>query len=78
MFYSRFYYCIGSTLSVGSTSIGIDNNNKVHISYVAQRGGLKCATNLTGDWQYYTIATEGYRGSSIAIDSNNKIHITTW
>jgi hypothetical protein len=61
------------------TSIAIDNNNKVHISYYDQTNyDLKYATNVSGSWQCFTIDNVGNVGafSSIAIDSNNKVHIS--
>jgi hypothetical protein len=64
------------------TSIAVDSNNKVHISYL---GGtyydLKYATNASGSWVIQTVDSAGYAGgplayTSIAVDSNNKVHIS--
>ena len=73
---------------VGSfTSIAIDSNGYVHISYYdcgeltggfCTKGDLKYATNASGSWKTYTIDSEGDVGewTSIAIDSNGKVHIS--
>ena len=67
-----------------NTSIAIDSNNKVHISYKGyytdlSSGALRYATNASGSW-VTTIISDPYtdKGSynSIAIDSNNKVHIS--
>ncbi len=60
------------------TSIAIDSNNKVHISYFRPNYGLKYATNAGGSWVTATIDSAGYvgGGTSIAIDSNNNVHIS--
>jgi hypothetical protein len=61
------------------SSIAIDSNNKVHISYIDYTNwDLKYATNASGSCVTSTIDSEGYMGeySSIAIDSNNKVHIS--
>ncbi len=72
---------IDSAGDVGpDTSIAIDSNNKVHISYVDNvNADLKYATNASGSWVVSTIdGAEGAVGihSSIAIDSNNNVHIS--
>ena len=58
------------------TSIAIDSNNKVHISYYDNTNAdVKYATNASGSWVTTTVdSTGGY--TSIAIDSNNKVHIS--
>ena len=61
------------------TSIAIDRNDKVHISYYDETNGdLKYATNVSGNWVYYTIDNIGNVGTytSIAIDRNDKVHIS--
>ena len=61
------------------TSIGLDSNNKAHISYYDySNSNLKYATNKTGSWVAEAIDSSGTVGqySSIAIDSNDKVHIS--
>ncbi|MEK6646311.1 MAG: FlgD immunoglobulin-like domain containing protein [Candidatus Firestonebacteria bacterium] len=68
---------IGSSLdgSQNRTSITIDSNNKVHISYAMGFGGnLKYATNTSGSWVCISLGI-GFT-SSIAIDNNNKVYIS--
>ena len=62
--------------SLGYSSIAIDSNNNVHISY--NNGDLLYATNASGSWVTSIIDSIGSVGeySSIAIDSSNKIHIS--
>ena len=75
---------IDSTGYVGSdTSIAVDSNNKVHISYrdngsTNSDKDLKYATNVSGSWVTSTVDGAGQVGvePSIGIDSNNKIHIS--
>jgi len=62
-----------------NTSIAVDSNNKVHISYNDSEGILKYATNAGGVWELTTIDPNGsnMRGyTSIAVDSNDKVHIS--
>jgi hypothetical protein len=70
---------IDSLGSVGSfTSIVIDNNNKLHISYLDNvNNDLKYATNISGTWFCSTIDSSGDVGvySSLALDTNNNIYI---
>ena len=61
------------------TSMAVDSNGKLHISYYdATNGDLKYATNVDGSWAKYTLDSAGDVGafSSIAVDSSNKIHIS--
>jgi hypothetical protein len=61
------------------TSIAIDSNNKIHVSYFDfTNQDLKYATNSSGSWVTSTIDSTGYVGyyTSIAVDSNNKAHIS--
>jgi hypothetical protein len=67
------------------SSIAIDSNNKVHISYYdSTNGDLKYATNASGSWGAPTIIDSVgcleqhyiYSSISIAIDSDNKVHIS--
>ncbi|MFH0889067.1 MAG: hypothetical protein V1871_07670 [Planctomycetota bacterium] len=67
------------------TSIAIDSNNKMHISYWDYgndgiNGKLKYATNASGVWVCSTLDSTGCVGgyTSIAIDSSNKVHISYW
>lgn len=62
------------------SSIAIDGNDKVHISYydaATANQDLKYANNTSGSWVVETIDTESGAGpySSIAVDSQNKVHI---
>ncbi len=60
----------------GNTSIAIDSNNKVHISYCSLEG-LKYVTNASGSWESPIIPpTTCWVPTSIAIDSNNKVYIS--
>ena len=61
------------------TSIAIDSNDDVHISYYdSTNGDLKYATDKSGSWVTTSIDTSGNVGSytSIAIDSNDDVHIS--
>ena len=61
------------------TSIAIDSNNQVHISYYDKTNGdLKYITNASGIWVTAIIDSTGDVGefTSIAIDSNNQVHIS--
>ncbi|NYT12001.1 MAG: hypothetical protein GKC03_05535, partial [Methanomassiliicoccales archaeon] len=58
------------------TSLAVDSNNKVHITYTdSDNGNLKYATNAGGSWSYQTIGHHAWL-PSIAIDSNDKVHIS--
>jgi len=62
----------------GYTSIAVDSNNNVHISYYdATNGDLKYTTNASGSWFTQTVDSAGVVGinTSIAI-ANNKVHIS--
>jgi hypothetical protein len=64
-----------------SASIGVDSNNKIHISYYddALPDSIKYVTNMSGSWVVTTIGTIGLAAgweTSLAIDSNNKVHIS--
>ena len=71
---------IDSAGDVGpDSSIAIDSNNKVHISYVDNiNADLKYATNASGSWVVSIIDGGGAVGiySSIGIDANNNVHIS--
>jgi hypothetical protein len=71
---------IDSVGNVGSrTSIAIDSNDAVHISYHdVTNGDLKYATDQTGSWANTTVDSVGTVGkyTSIAIDSNDVVHIS--
>lgn len=61
------------------TSIALDSNNNVHISYYdSTNGDLKYATNASGSWQTFTLDSTNNVGSysSIAIDSLDAVHIS--
>src|SRR4030042_304931 len=61
------------------SSIAVDSNNKVHISYRdITNQNLKYATNASGSWVIQTVdSTRNVEAStSIAVDSNNYVHIS--
>ncbi|MED6338760.1 MAG: putative Ig domain-containing protein, partial [Candidatus Thermoplasmatota archaeon] len=69
--------------SIGSsglyTSIALDSNENIHISYYDQTNGdLKYATDKSGSWVITTLDSAGTVGlfTSIAIDSNDNVHIS--
>ncbi|MHC1680336.1 MAG: fibronectin type III domain-containing protein [Methanomassiliicoccales archaeon] len=60
------------------TSIALDANGKVHISYLDDTDyDLKYATNVNGHWETTFVDTSGYKGfgSSIALDSKGHAYI---
>jgi hypothetical protein len=60
-----------------STSIAVDSNDKVYISYVSVPNDIKYATNASGSWVTETVYSGGIdQHTSIALDSNNKAHIS--
>ena len=71
---------IDSVGNVGSrTSIAIDSNDALHISYHdITNGDLKYATDQSGSWANTTVDSVGTVGqyTSIAIDSNDVVHIS--
>jgi hypothetical protein len=61
------------------SSIAIDSNDNVHISYYNTTGGdLRYCNNTLGSWTCTNVETAGDVGkySSIAIDSNNNVHLS--
>jgi hypothetical protein len=60
------------------TSIAVDANDKVHVSYYdSTNEQLKYATNSSGSWVVTTVAaapSTAY-GTSIGVDTNGKVHI---
>ena len=63
------------------SSLAIDSNDKVHISYYRNlAGNLKYANNVNGSWENISIDNNGDVGkrTSIAIDSSNDVHISYW
>ncbi|MBI4650759.1 tandem-95 repeat protein [Candidatus Desantisbacteria bacterium] len=81
---------VDSNMEVGRyTSIAIDSNDKVHISYYDDSNkDLKYVTNASDSWvrttadsyeyvgEYNSIAVDSKEYNSIAVDSNDKIHIS--
>lgn len=68
---------IESIGNVGThTSIAVDANEKVHISYYDfTRGMLKYTTNVTGNWVTSIIDSGGDYDTGISLDANGKVHI---
>ena len=66
-----------STGNVGShTSIAVDANEKVHISYIdSTNGKLNYITNASGSWITWIVGSAGNYATSIAADANGKCHI---
>jgi hypothetical protein len=67
--------------SVEDSSIAVDSDNKVHISYFDNSNeALKYATNASGSWVTYVVDSgRSYYydySARIAVDSNNKVHIS--
>src|SRR3989304_2966327 len=63
----------------GSTSISVDSNKKVHISYQGgDKNNLKYATNASGPWDITIVDPTEDVGSntSIALDSQNNVYIS--
>jgi hypothetical protein len=54
-------------------SIGIDSNNKVHISYIDQN--LRYATNSTGLWTFEDVHDAEIRSDFLLVDSQDDIYI---
>ncbi|MBI4698973.1 MAG: hypothetical protein HY758_08745 [Nitrospirae bacterium] len=71
---------IDSTGDVGGyTSIAVDKNNKVHISYFDyDNADLKYATNKSGAWVKSTLDSAGLVGefTSIKVDPYRNVHIS--
>jgi len=72
-------YTIYSVDDVGSySSIGLDSNDFVHISYHDSTNGyLMYATNKSGVWTNVALETGAYAGqeTSLAVDANDYIHM---
>jgi len=68
---------LDSTGNVGSnTSIAVDANEKVHISYIdVTNGNLIYLTNASGSWVRWNAGRAGERATSIAVDANGHCHI---
>ncbi|RJQ48256.1 MAG: hypothetical protein C4538_04135 [Nitrospiraceae bacterium] len=63
----------------GYTSLVIDSNDKIHISYYDETNHvLKYATNVSGSWSYSSLGISCWGANSIAVDSSNKIHISCY
>ena len=70
---------IDSAGDVGiDSSIALDSNNKVHMSYNRGDGDLMYATNEAGSWALSRIDSSWDWGgrTSIALDSNDKAHVS--
>jgi len=79
---------VDSNGNVGEySSIAIDSNGKAHIAYFdylideqigdvpVPFGNLKYASNVSGDWEAFTIDTGAGMLPRICIDNNDKVHI---
>lgn len=69
---------LDSTGDVGYfTSMAVDKNDKVHISYIDNDGDmLKYATNASGQWMITSVSRAlGLNNTSIAVDSTGKVYI---
>jgi len=68
---------IDRTGNVGKhTSIAVDANEKVHISYFDfTNGKLKYTTNATGSWITSIVDSASDYDTGIALDANGKVHI---
>lgn len=68
---------LDSTGNVGSnTSIAVDANEKVHISYIdSTNKNLIYLTNASGSWVRWNAGAASDRTTSIAVDANGKCHI---
>lgn len=62
---------------VGSnSSIAVDSNDKVHISYIDSKNGkLKYMMIESGNWVTWTVGRASDQATSIAADANGKCHI---
>ena len=74
-------FTIDYSADVGQySSIAVDSNNSIHISYYdVTSGNLKYASNSGGSWSNYPIDTTASivgRYTSLDIDSNDKVHIS--
>ncbi|MCP2505125.1 MAG: Ig domain-containing protein, partial [Candidatus Poseidoniaceae archaeon] len=68
-----------STYTGRYTSIALDSNENLHISYMdGVTKDLKYATNKSGGWVYTTLDAKGNTGlsTSLALDSSDNIHIS--
>jgi hypothetical protein len=58
------------------TSIFVDKNDKVHISYIdGTRGYLRYATNISGQWETSDVVPASKQNTSIVVDSTGKVYI---
>ena len=59
------------------SSIGVDSNEKVHISYYDANKQLRYATNTLGSWSYVTLDSDIDSGefNALTVDKNDKVHI---
>ena len=74
-------FTIDSSADVGQySSVAVDSNNELHISYYdVSSGNLKYASNSGGSWSNYPIDTTAAivgKYTSLDIDSNDNVHIS--
>jgi hypothetical protein len=69
---------IDSTSNFGESSIGVDANSTVYISYYdISANNLKFASNANGSWSINVIDSSASvkNGNALVVDSSNKVHI---
>lgn len=60
----------------GYTSIAVDSDDNIHISYATLRGGLKYAYWNSTRWILYPVDSVPTTWTSIAVDAANNVHIS--
>ena len=60
----------------GFTSIAIDSDDNIHISYTTRNAGLKYAHKNPTGWSRYAVDSVHTSWTSIAVDAANNVHIS--